>query len=348
MLLSCVSSISDNQIVGSMAEKRRRGPSPATLPGYRAGIAPPNKGKKWPAEVLTRDEVRSLLESLGESVTGVRNTAIVMLMYRSGLKIGQVIALERRHYEPGSRTLTVPGVRGSAERTVTLDPETQAVLDRWMEIRRSAGVRVTAPLFCTVAASGIKGNRLQRAYFRGMLRDRAREAGIDRRTTCEGLRRSGIEHRASLHGRAGALIAEHVDEDGLQSRHPRAWEKLESALELFRATPVRHTTRIGHDCREAMLTFVDDILAEQNIVVAGAAGTVTKLRHLVSTTGPTSQAIAAHLKSLISYWGTTTDLANRQEHAGTREGDQLGPDDSRRVIAHTMLVMSEIDRSLHR
>ena len=319
--------------------------SPVTLPEFRRGVSPPNKGRKLPAEVLMPHEVKALIGSFGDSVTGVRNRAIVMLLYHAGLKVAQVVALERRHYEPGSRTITAPSWRGQPERVGTLDSDTRAALDQWMKLRRQSGVRVTAPLFCTVSA-GTKGNPLHTAYLRNMLKDKANELGIDRRCSCEGLRRSGVEHRKRSLGRVPALLSEYVDDDSLRSRYQDAFERLESALDLFVLNPVRHATRIGHDCREAMLTFVDTALVDRSINAPENSGTVSKLRLLVAAAGPQSETVAAHLKAIITYWGSVSDLAQRQEHAAAREGDELRGDDARRLVAHTLLVMSEVDRGL--
>jgi integrase len=83
-----------------MAQKRHR--SHITLPGYRKGEDPPNKGLKLPPEVLTPDELERLMETFDRrSKRGVRNAAMTALMARAGLKVGQVVALQRRHYQPG-------------------------------------------------------------------------------------------------------------------------------------------------------------------------------------------------------------------------------------------------------
>lgn len=329
-----------------MADARRRSRSPVTQPGYRRGRSPRNKGRKLPTEVLTSAEIKALLDSFGSSMTDTRNRAIVLLMYRAGLKVGQVIALERRHYEPGSATLMAPGTNNRPDSPVALDAETRDALDRWMEFRKGSGVPVSAPLFCTITVDS-KGNRLYTSYLRVMLKAKAEELGIDRRATCEGLRRSGIDHRSRAHSRVAAHLAEYVDEDALQSRYPDAFEMLEAALDLFAVHPVRHATPIGHNCREAMLAFVDTALARHDINVSADSGTVTKLRTLIREAGPKSRAIAAHLKVLIEYWGTTSDLANRQEHGARRERDRLRAEDAQRLVFHTVLVMTEIDRALN-
>jgi hypothetical protein len=63
--------------------------------------------------------------------------------------------------------------------------------------------------------------------------------------------------------------------------------------------------------------------------------------------GPTTgrgNAVAAHVASLLDYWESVSNLANRQEHRAAREGDELAAEDSRRLILHTIVVMHELDR----
>src|SRR5437899_6769881 len=119
-----------------MAEDQRKRRSPITAPGYRRGLTPGNKGLKLPAEILPPHDVESLLATFGSSPTDVRNYAIVSLAYRAGLKIGDILALERRHYQPGAHSLVVPARARAVEREVLLDSGTREVLERWMAVRK--------------------------------------------------------------------------------------------------------------------------------------------------------------------------------------------------------------------
>src|ERR1035441_2524872 len=156
-----------------MAKEARARRSPVTTPGYRRGQAPVNKGITLPAEILAPQEVQLLLSSFGSSLTDVRNYAIVVLMYRAGLKVGEIVALERRHFELGNQLLAVPATRRLPERRITINTGTQEALERWISVRKAAAVRLAAPLFCTVTADA-KGNRLHASYLRTPLNERAR------------------------------------------------------------------------------------------------------------------------------------------------------------------------------
>ena len=65
-----------------------------TMPGYHKGRIPANKDKKYPAEILTPDEVSALFGQLstGSSI-GLRNRALVTVLYRAGLRHSEALAL---------------------------------------------------------------------------------------------------------------------------------------------------------------------------------------------------------------------------------------------------------------
>jgi hypothetical protein len=50
--------------------------------------------------------------------------------------------------------------------------------------------------------------------------------------------------------------------------------------------------------------------------------------------------------ALLAYFGTTSDLIVRQEHAARKEGERLVWEDARRVVFQTASVMFELDRFL--
>ena len=52
------------------------------------------------------------------------------------------------------------------------------------------------------------------------------------------------------------------------------------------------------------------------------------------------------LDALFDYWRATENLIQRQEHAGQREGESLTPEDGRRAVFQTAVVMFEADRTL--
>jgi hypothetical protein len=82
-----------------------------------------------------------------------------------------------------------------------------------------------------------------------------------------------------------------------------------------------------------------------SLKLKSSSGTVDKLRALIKDSAD-SPRIRAHGEALVAYWGTVSDLANRQAHGARREKETLKVEDARRLIFHTMLVMFEVDRLL--
>lgn len=59
-----------------------------------AGQAPPNKGRKFPGEPLADGELRLILRACSQRApTGIRNRALIIVMYRAGLRVSEALAL---------------------------------------------------------------------------------------------------------------------------------------------------------------------------------------------------------------------------------------------------------------
>jgi integrase len=172
---------------------RRR--SYVTLPGYRAGMRPANYGQRYPAEVLTREELDRLLAVCSRrGPVGIRNRALIVVMWRSGLRIAEALALHRKDVNLEAGTITVLHGKGDRARTVGIDPQAGEVIQRWIDKRRAIGVSVAAPLFCTVSGP-TKGRKLLDSYVREALKALGVKAGIEKRVHPHGLRHT---HAAEL------------------------------------------------------------------------------------------------------------------------------------------------------
>ena len=152
---------------------------------------PANKGKKYPAEPLTADEVSLLLRACSSRApTGIRNRALIVVLYRGGLRISEALALEPKDLDREKGTLRVLHGKGDQARTIGLDPEAFAAVERWLDRRRSLGFNGRKRLFCTLA-----GGPLSAPYVRTLLPRLARKAGIEKRVHAHGLRHT---HAAEL------------------------------------------------------------------------------------------------------------------------------------------------------
>ncbi len=152
--------------------------------GYNAGRVPANKGRKYPAEVLTQAEVKALIKAASHRApTGIRNRALIVTMYRAGLRLSEALTLRPKDIEVSQGTITVLHGKGDARRVVAIDPEAMALIERWLIERGSLGISGRSTLFCT-----LKGKTLKPSYVRTMLPRLAARAGIEKRVHPHGLR----------------------------------------------------------------------------------------------------------------------------------------------------------------
>lgn len=161
-------------------------------PELRRGRPAPNAGQKFPAEVLSPGEVRRLLAACGRGRAGRRNQALIVVLWRGGLRIAEALALEPRDVDREAGTLTVRHGKGNRRRVVGLDPGAMAVLERWLETRaellQAAELPVrTGAVFCTITTGNV-GAPVQAPYFREALKALAWKAGIAKRVHPHGLR----------------------------------------------------------------------------------------------------------------------------------------------------------------
>lgn len=157
-----------------------RGRSAVTLPGHRAGLAPPNAGRKWPPELLSPAEARRLLgQPSRRAPTGIRNRALIAVLWRGGLRVSEALALAPRDVDAAACALAVRHGKGDRHRTVGMDPAAFGLLERWLEERRRLGLS-RAPVFCTLAGPG--ATRLLCPCASGA------PGGIDKRVHPHGLR----------------------------------------------------------------------------------------------------------------------------------------------------------------
>lgn len=154
--------------------------------------APSNRGRRFPVEILRRDEVLLLVRGCSATApTGIRNRALIAVLYRGGLRISEALALKAKDIDQTAGTLTVMHGKGDQRRVVGMDPEGFSLLERWLDKRR-ASLRTgpQSPVFCTLTGRPLRDN-----YVRTLLARLARKAGIEKRVHPHGLRHT---HAAEL------------------------------------------------------------------------------------------------------------------------------------------------------
>ena len=141
-------------------------------------------GTTLDADLLTPAEIELLMRQCSRRApTGVRNRALLAILWRCGLRIGEALALAPKDLDADSGTLVVQRGKGGRRRVMGVDAGTAALVGRWLEVRRRRGIPGGAPLFCSLA-----GNRMDMSYVRHLFPRLARKAGIDKRAHAHGLR----------------------------------------------------------------------------------------------------------------------------------------------------------------
>jgi integrase/recombinase XerD len=128
-------------------------------------------------KTLTADEVDALLRAPNRSVpTGLRNAALLTLMYRCGLRVSEACGLHLRdvRWKDGQLHLRADVAKGGREAVAYLDEQTEQLLRQWVDVRRQHAAGMPH-LFTTLA-----GGPVDRRYVWEMIGRCARRAGIDR------------------------------------------------------------------------------------------------------------------------------------------------------------------------
>ncbi|MGH9010993.1 MAG: tyrosine-type recombinase/integrase [Acidimicrobiia bacterium] len=176
-------------------------------------VVPANKGRKLPPELLTPEDVRALLAACSTTApTGIRNRALVVTLYRAGLRLDEALALVPADVDVAAGVIHV-GRRtgGTHAREAGIDAGALGLVRKWHRVRASLGIGADAPLFCTLA-----GGRVHPAYVRQLLPRLAEKAGIHKRVHAQGLR---YTHAAELaaEGMPAELIQAQLGHESLAS-----------------------------------------------------------------------------------------------------------------------------------
>jgi hypothetical protein len=147
-------------------------------------------------------------------------------------------------------------------------------------------------------------------------------------------------------------VRHYLSTEAFQRKYPAAYSKWsEAETRLWAPDAASQLTTMGHLCREAMQAFASDLIEQYRpaTVNPDPAKTVARLRSVLTLLAPQlGKTEEPFLNALIAYWGTVSDLVQRQEHGAQKEGQLLVWEDARRVVFQTVLVMFEIDSALSR
>jgi integrase/recombinase XerD len=160
-------------------------------------------------KALSEREVEALLAAPdARSALGLRDRAMLELLYASGLRVSELVALARDRIDLGSGMLRVTG-KGGKERLVPFGQKAAQWLSRYLaEVRPELDRRRSPHLFLSS-----RGSAMTRQRFWQLVEKYGRAAGVRTRLTPHRLRHSFathlLEHGADL--RALQMMLGHAD-----------------------------------------------------------------------------------------------------------------------------------------
>ncbi|MBU3691898.1 MAG: site-specific tyrosine recombinase XerD [Candidatus Nanopelagicaceae bacterium] len=165
----------------------------AGVPNRVMDFLPPKIPKRLP-KALTIEEVSSLINSCDDSITGIRNQALIEVLYATGARVSEVVSLNTSDItksEDSVVTVKVKG-KGGKERLVPLGSFAQKALDQYLVRARPvlSKKKNVAALFLNETL----GTRLSRQSGWQVVKESADRAKIASEVSPHSLRHSFATH----------------------------------------------------------------------------------------------------------------------------------------------------------
>ena len=158
--------------------------SPVTMPGYHRGRPPKNKGLRFPADPPPVEEIIAVMRATGSGPDGARLRALIVLLWRAGLRISEALDLAETDLDRPRGALTVRRGKGGRRREVGMDRWAWTQLDPWLTLRTRLPV---GALFC-ILRGPTRGRPCAPAGIGSQLHRSAQVAGVRRRFAAHQLR----------------------------------------------------------------------------------------------------------------------------------------------------------------
>lgn len=183
-----------------------------SLPAEKVELA---QAKRPQVSFLSRDEVQRLADAIPrDSLAGLRDRAIIELLFSSGLRVSELVALNRRDVNLERGEFAVRG-KGQKDRPVYLTDSAVAALKNYLDVRQDN----YQPLLIHVSGSKLELNegdftRLTARSVQRLIERYARLAGITKKVTPHTLRHSFatdlLANGADLRSVQGLLGHSHI------------------------------------------------------------------------------------------------------------------------------------------
>ena len=151
--------------------------SPVTMPGYHRGRPPRNKGRRYPADPPTVDEVIAVMRAAGSGKGAARLRALIVLLWRAGLRVSEALDLAESDLDRQTGGILIRRGKGGKRREVGMDSWAWQQLDPWLQVRAALPV---GALLCVIHGP-TAGRHWEAAAARKQLSRAAAAAGVRRR-----------------------------------------------------------------------------------------------------------------------------------------------------------------------
>ena len=105
------------------------------MPGYHRGRVPHNKGRRFPADPPTVEEIVAIMRCAGDSAYGLRTRALIVLLWRAGLRISEALTLAESDLDAATGGVLVRQGKGGKRRRIGMDRWAWQQLQPWLEHR---------------------------------------------------------------------------------------------------------------------------------------------------------------------------------------------------------------------
>jgi site-specific recombinase XerD len=219
-------------------DRRGRLRSPAAMPGFNKGNVPVTKGRRLPPDPIRVEETVALLGACGPlragrmaELSALRLRALIIVLWRTGLRISEALALEERDLNRADLAITVRRGKGDKRRLSAMDEWAWKEIETWLAARQELPF---GAIFC-VLSGPTAGQPLSDTDARRQLRDAAKRAGLRRRANPHSFR----------HAHAVELWREDIDVYTIQQQLGHARLDVTAAY-LRGVAPVEILEPIGH------------------------------------------------------------------------------------------------------
>ena len=153
-------------------------------------------------DVLSEREIERLIESIPEvSRNGLRDKAMIELVYSSGLRFGEVQRLKITDIDLRDREVIIRKTKTKEERIVPVGIRAVIMIDKYLSNERKSNERIAKDNYLFISETG---EQLKNSTLDGIIKRRRTRANIEKPLTWHTLR-----HSCALHMlRGGARVSE--------------------------------------------------------------------------------------------------------------------------------------------